>query len=138
MPTTADNLVLHSYAMDARDVADQFAPAMRANLERLGLARDDARDRVVRFYLHQANRFFVDGFAREAGIPAEKAPINIDRYGNTSAASTLILLDEDRHGGRVGEGDRITFLWVGAGRMRGGTLITLGSCGLRPFVTHIT
>lgn len=124
-PTTADNLGLHAYAMDARDVAEQFAPAMLANLERLGLAQIGARDRVARWYLHQANRFFVEGFAREVGIPVEKAPINIDRYGNTSAASTLILLDEDRRAGRVQPGDRLAFLWVGAGMMRGGAVIEL-------------
>lgn len=42
-------------------------------------------------------------------------PISVGHYGNTSAASTLILLDEDRRAGRVNAGDLITFLWVGAG-----------------------
>ncbi len=41
--------------------------------------------------------------------------LNVDHYGNTSAASTLILLDEDRRAGRVGEGDLVVFLWIGAG-----------------------
>jgi 3-oxoacyl-[acyl-carrier-protein] synthase-3 len=42
-------------------------------------------------------------------------PISVDHYGNTSAASTLILLDEDRRAGRVAEGDLVVFMWIGAG-----------------------
>jgi 3-oxoacyl-[acyl-carrier-protein] synthase-3 len=48
-------------------------------------------------------------------IPLERVPIGVDHYGNTSAASTLILLDEDRRAGRVDDGDLIAFLWIGAG-----------------------
>jgi 3-oxoacyl-[acyl-carrier-protein] synthase-3 len=49
------------------------------------------------------------------GLPADRVPISVDRYGNTSAASTLIMLDEDRRAGRVGDGDLLAFLWIGAG-----------------------
>jgi 3-oxoacyl-[acyl-carrier-protein] synthase-3 len=49
------------------------------------------------------------------GLPPERIPINVDRYGNTSAASTLILLDEDREAKRVRSGDLVVFLWIGAG-----------------------
>ena len=41
-------------------------------------------------------------------------PISVGHYGNTSAASTLILLDEDRRACGSTPGDLITFLWVGA------------------------
>jgi 3-oxoacyl-[acyl-carrier-protein] synthase III len=46
---------------------------------------------------------------------ADKVPISVDHYGNTSAASTLILLDEDRRAGKVQDGDLIVFVRVGAG-----------------------
>jgi 3-oxoacyl-[acyl-carrier-protein] synthase III len=49
------------------------------------------------------------------GMPADRIPISVDRYGNTSAASTLILLDEDRQAHRVRQGDLVVFLWIGAG-----------------------
>lgn len=65
----------------------------------------------------------VQASANEIGVPPERVPINIDRYGNTSAASTLLLLDEDLRAGRVREGDRLAFLWVGAGLMCGGAVV---------------
>jgi len=49
------------------------------------------------------------------GLPPGRVPIGVDHYGNTSAASTLILLDEDRRAGRVCDGDLVAFLWIGAG-----------------------
>ena len=55
----------------------------------------------------------------------EKIGVNVDRYGNTSAASTLILLDEDMRSGKVKAGDLLLFLWVGAGMVYGGAIIRL-------------
>ncbi|KKU12005.1 MAG: 3-oxoacyl-[acyl-carrier-protein] synthase, KASIII [Parcubacteria group bacterium GW2011_GWC2_45_7] len=124
-PTTADNVAEHLYMMDARDVAVQFQPAMSHNVERLGLGSPEKRARLDRVYIHQANRWFVEGFAHHAGIPLDRIPVNIVDYGNTSAASTLILLDEDRRAGRVKGGDSLCFLWVGAGMMMGGALVRL-------------
>jgi 3-oxoacyl-[acyl-carrier-protein] synthase III len=49
------------------------------------------------------------------GLPADRIPLNVDRYGNTSAASTLLLLDEDRRTDRVRDGDLVVFMWIGAG-----------------------
>ncbi len=49
------------------------------------------------------------------GLSSERVPLNVDRYGNTSAASTLLLLDEDRRAGRVHDGDLVVFMWIGAG-----------------------
>ena len=53
--------------------------------------------------------------ARCSVCPPERVPLNVDRYGNTSAASTLLLLDEDRRAGRVHDGDLVVFMWIGAG-----------------------
>ena len=78
--------------------------------------RDRLRHRrVARWYLHQANGVVVRQAADMLGLPAGRVPISVGHYGNTSAASTLILLDEDRRSGRVSTGDLIAFLWVGAG-----------------------
>ena len=70
---------------------------------------------VARWYLHQANGVVVRQAVDMLGLPADRVPISVGRYGNTSAASTLILLDEDRRSGRVNHGDLVAFLWVGAG-----------------------
>jgi 3-oxoacyl-[acyl-carrier-protein] synthase III len=49
------------------------------------------------------------------GLAADRIPLNVDRYGNTSAASTLVLLDEDRRATACMRGDLVVFLWIGAG-----------------------
>jgi 3-oxoacyl-[acyl-carrier-protein] synthase-3 len=71
--------------------------------------------RVARWYMHQANGVVVRRAGELLGLPADRSPLNVDRYGNTSAASTLILLDEDRQAHRVRHGDLVVFLWIGAG-----------------------
>src|SRR5207248_1740611 len=53
-------------------------------------------DAVARWYLHQANGVVVRRAVEMLGLPPERVPIGVDYYGNTSASSTLILLDEDR------------------------------------------
>ncbi len=70
--------------------------------------------RVARWYMHQANGIVVRRADELFGLPAERIPLNVDRYGNTSAASALILLDEDRRADRVQPGDLVVFLWIGA------------------------
>jgi len=79
------------------------------------VGRDFDIDLVARWYLHQANGVVVREAAKMLELPPERVPIGVDHYGNTSAASTLILLDEDRRAGRVHEGDLVAFLWIGAG-----------------------
>jgi 3-oxoacyl-[acyl-carrier-protein] synthase III len=80
---------------------------------------------IDRFYLHQANKFVLLKFVAEAQLPAEKVPVNVHRYGNTSAASTLILFAEDLAQGRVrlGSGELVLFAAVGAGVHYGGQLV---------------
>ena len=64
---------------------------------------------------HQSNRRIIESAMQRLGLPPEKAAINIDRYGNTSAASIPIALDEAVRGGKVTQGDLVLFLAVGAG-----------------------
>ncbi len=72
----------------------------------------DDLDLVV---LHQANRRIIDAAATSLGIPAEKLAINLDRYGNTSAGSIPLALDEAVREGRVQSGSRIVLGGFGAG-----------------------
>ncbi len=64
---------------------------------------------------HQANRRIIDAVGNRLGIPADKVYINIDRVGNTSAASIPIALDEAVSQGLVRRGDRLLFAAFGAG-----------------------
>lgn len=64
---------------------------------------------------HQANRRIIDAAAKHMDLPAEKLVVNIDRYGNTSAASIPIALSETYAAGRLRRGDVIVFVGFGGG-----------------------
>jgi 3-oxoacyl-[acyl-carrier-protein] synthase III len=123
--TSAANVGDHLFLMDGKRVATVFAPLMQRNMEMLAddwptrikplVGADFDIRRVACWYLHQANGLVVREASKLLGLPPDRVPLNVDRYGNTSAASTLILLDEDRRAGRVRDGDLIVFMWIGAG-----------------------
>lgn len=58
-------------------------------------AGDQSVDHIDAFLFHQANGFMIKHLAKKAKLPAEKVPINIDRYGNTSSASIPLLMVTD-------------------------------------------
>ena len=64
---------------------------------------------------HQVNQRIIDSAMEKLGLPSEKAFVNIDRYGNTSAASIPIALDEAHRGGRFKTGDAVIFVAFGGG-----------------------
>lgn len=77
------------------------------------------------FVAHQANDR-INQVVREAlKVPEEKVPSNIARYGNTSAATIPILLDELRREGRVKTGQLVCFLALGSGLHWGAALMRL-------------
>jgi len=65
--------------------------------------------------LHQANRRILDAAADALGIAREKLVINLDRYGNTSAGSIPLALDEVLAAGRLKRGDHVILSGFGAG-----------------------
>ena len=64
---------------------------------------------------HQVNQRIIDTAMEKLGLPPEKAFVNIDQYGNTSAASIPIALDEAWRAGKIKKGDVIIFVAFGAG-----------------------
>lgn len=72
---------------------------------------------------HQANMRIIESLAKRLSIPMEKFHNNLDRYGNTSAASVPIALDEAYRAGRIQSGDLILLVAFGAGLTWGSTLI---------------
>lgn len=64
---------------------------------------------------HQVNQRIIDSAMHKLGIGAEKAFVNIDRYGNTSAASIPIALDEAWRAGKIETGDIVILVAFGAG-----------------------
>jgi 3-oxoacyl-[acyl-carrier-protein] synthase-3 len=65
--------------------------------------------------LHQANRRILDAAAEHLGIAPEKLVVNLDRFGNTSAASIPLALDEIDRAGRLRRGDKLLVSGFGAG-----------------------
>ena len=72
---------------------------------------------------HQANNRIIEALASNLGVPLERFYINLDRYGNTSAASIPLALDEARRAGRIKPGDYTLLVAFGAGLTYGSTLI---------------
>ncbi|MEX0887581.1 MAG: beta-ketoacyl-ACP synthase III [Phycisphaeraceae bacterium] len=64
---------------------------------------------------HQSNRRILEAARERLGLPPEKVWINIDAYGNTSAASVPICLHEMQQAGKVGHGDLVMFMAIGGG-----------------------
>jgi 3-oxoacyl-[acyl-carrier-protein] synthase-3 len=87
------------------------------SLEAAGLGVDD----VDVFVPHQANRRIIDHAARRLGLDEAKVFSNVDRYGNTSAGSIPICLDEGWRQGRIGPGDIVLMVGFGGG-------LAWGSC----------
>lgn len=70
---------------------------------------------IALFIPHQANLRIIQATAERLGIPLSKVVMNLDRYGNTSAASIPMALDEAVQNGRLKEGDLVLFSAFGAG-----------------------
>jgi 3-oxoacyl-[acyl-carrier-protein] synthase III len=72
-------------------------------------------DKIKLIIPHQVNQRIIDSAMERLNLPPEKAYVNIDKYGNTSAASIPIALDEAIRAGKVVKGDVIVFVAFGAG-----------------------
>lgn len=73
--------------------------------------------------LHQANQRIIQTAAKRLKLPEELFPMNLDRYGNTSAASVAILLDEVHKSGKLKSGDLIALAGFGGGLTWAGILM---------------
>ncbi len=80
-------------------------------------------DQVDLFVPHQANRRIIDAVGVRLGVDPDRVYVNVDRVGNTSAASIPIALDEAVRANRVKPGDTILFAAFGAGLTWGATLL---------------
>jgi 3-oxoacyl-[acyl-carrier-protein] synthase-3 len=89
------------------------------SIRRSGLEPGD----IDLFIPHQANIRIIEAVAKGLGLPMDRMFINLDRYGNTSAASVPIALAEAVNEGRVKVGDNVTIVAFGAGFTSGAVTI---------------
>lgn len=87
-------------------------------LDAAGVQADD----LAMVIPHQSNRRILESAREKLGLPPEKLWINIDRYGNTSAASVPICLKELTQAGKLQRGDLVLFLAIGGGMTWGTNL----------------
>jgi len=80
-------------------------------------------DEVGLIVPHQVNLRIIESAMDRVGWGAERTVVNIDRYGNTSAASLPLALDEARRDGRLEKGKLVVFVAFGAGLTWGATLL---------------
>ena len=107
---------IHCYRGD--DMANMIAVAQEV------LARNEARiDDVSLVLMHQANKRINEYCQKALGIPDSKVLHNIERYGNTTAATIPLLWDEAARAGRVAPGDLVLLVAFGAGMNWGATLV---------------
>jgi 3-oxoacyl-[acyl-carrier-protein] synthase-3 len=85
-------------------------------------ANELTADSVDLLIPHQANRRILEATAKRLGVPLEKVMVNVDRVGNTSAASIPIALDEAHRGGRIKQGDIVLLNAFGGGFTWGSAL----------------
>ena len=88
-------------------------------LEKNGFTPSD----ISIFIPHQANRRIIDAIGKRLGLGDDKVYVNLDRYGNTSAASIPLALDEANRAGRIHHGDIVLFDAFGGGLTWGSALV---------------
>jgi 3-oxoacyl-[acyl-carrier-protein] synthase-3 len=87
-------------------------------LSRNGLSVDD----IDLLIMHQANLRINEGVQKRLGLPDDKVYNNIQRYGNTTAATIPIAVAEARAAGRIDDGDLLCLVGLGSGLNWGAVL----------------
>jgi 3-oxoacyl-[acyl-carrier-protein] synthase-3 len=113
----------HLMQMKGREVFKAAVLAMaEATDEALRRACVSA-DQIDLFIPHQANLRIIEATAKHAGIPMDKVMVNLEKYGNTSAASIPIALEQALDEGRIGKGSLLLFVAFGAGFTWGSAVV---------------
>jgi 3-oxoacyl-[acyl-carrier-protein] synthase-3 len=106
---------LHTLQMKGNEVfkhaVKRMTDAAKEALKRAGMTKDD----ITWFIAHQANLRIIKATGERLGVPAEKVFINIQKYGNVSAATIPIALDEMRTENKLKKGDIVLMDAFGAG-----------------------
>ena len=101
--------------MDGRDVYRFAVSKFKSVIEDAMNATQLSVDDVSQFICHQSNIRIIESAKEKLGLPDDKVYVNIDRYGNTSAGSVGLCLDELNKAGRLVEGETIVLVAFGGG-----------------------
>ena len=116
---------LHYMKMKGREVYKFAVTKMQTVISETAEAAGLSIDDLAYIIPHQSNLRIIESAAEKLGVPAEKIAVNIDRFGNTSAASIPMAMDEAWRSGKIGSGDWVLLAGFGAGLTWGSALIRL-------------
>ncbi len=102
-------------SMDGRSVFKWAVRLVGEVSRQVVSAAELSTEEIDWWLLHQANVRIIDAAVEELGIDREKVVINLDRYGNTSAATVPIALDESIRAGKIQQGQHLLMSGFGAG-----------------------
>jgi len=124
-PPTPENAAakLHTINMAGREVFRHAVTAMTNAMQQVLQEAGIAPEQLHLLIPHQANLRIIEAVAKRFDIPAEKVYVNVDRLGNTSAASIPIAIDEARRAGKIASGDLVGMVTFGAGLTWASTVI---------------
>ena len=124
-PATADSLRdgKHFLRMNGKEVFRHAVRVMAESCERV-LAKCDVKSAQVAWFIpHQANSRILEAVASQLNVDMDRFPSNLERYGNTSAASIPLALEEAWKDGKIKHGDLVLIVAFGAGLTWGATLL---------------
>ena len=124
-PASAESVSagLHYLRMEGKETFKNAVQAMQTAAEEALRRCEIDISRIKCIIPHQANRRIIDALGERLGAKPEQLFINVHKYGNTSAASVAIALDEAVESGRVQRGDLILLIVFGAGLTWGAAVI---------------
>lgn len=123
MPFAGEASGLHFMKMEGRAVFKWAVRMLHDTVSDVLRAADKTVDDLDLVILHQANLRIINTAARDLGIPEHKLYNNLERFGNTAAASVPLALDEVYRQGRIRRGDCVLFSGFGAGLAWGTALV---------------
>jgi 3-oxoacyl-[acyl-carrier-protein] synthase-3 len=113
----------HFIHMQGNEVFKSAVRAMENSAKRIIQEVGLSSEEIDLLIPHQANIRIIEALAKRLKVPMEKVYVNIDRFGNTSAASVPIALDEARKRGKIKEGSKTVLVAFGAGFTWGSAVI---------------
>ena len=125
LPTTQETVAagLHYLRMDGKETYKNAVTAMQTAAEE-ALRRCELDISQIQCIIpHQANRRIIDSLAERLGARPEQLFVNLEKHGNTSAASVAIALDEAVQTKRIQRGDLVLMIVFGAGLTWGAAVI---------------
>ena len=90
--------------MKSREVYTFAVGAISSGIEKAAQETGISTEETDYYFLHQANMRIIETARKKLGLPREKFPVNIQKYGNTSAVSIPLLLDEWNRAGKLKKG----------------------------------